>query len=84
MSIGQLSEIESDLLYYLLDRLKSILSSAGCNDIPQEIVSRFPPEEWAFLNDQYHRFNGEPQEESSQPLPDHCYLSLICSKLRPA
>jgi hypothetical protein len=74
MKSVQLTEAEWKAIDMFLEELGNYQSSAGCNDLPEEIKHLFTEEEGKKLAAELH-------EGPSWPLPDFCLLTLLQRKI---
>ncbi len=60
--IDRLSPGEVKLLKIFQEDYGDRLGNAGCNDLTDEMKNCLTPEEWQALDQEYHKFNGDPEE----------------------
>lgn len=77
-----LGDAEAKALAYFLNELRRDLSNSCCNDLPNDLVNLFTPEEGEKLATEFARYNNPDEPEGpSWPIPDFCLVSLIRHKI---
>lgn len=68
----------------LLDLASEQFSNHGCNDLQKELVELLSQKEWDKLNQEYHNWNGDPEEYRPGTILncDWAWMSFMAEKLR--
>lgn len=84
MKTVTLAEKEWKALLYFLDELSEHQSSAGCNDLPQELRDMFTKKEGDAMAKEFAAYNSpnDPEDSPDWPMPDTCLLAYLDHKIR--
>lgn len=81
----ELTEKELEALNWFLEYCSQNLSSAGCNDLDQEMIALFTPEQGIQIAKEFAIINNPITPDGPDwPIPDFCLLAYLRHKLNQA